>query len=522
MAKFTLGGILRASVALVLVLGIIGGGVAFFWGGGPRQVQANDGAEPKEGDEAEAVEIPVKTVHPRYDKTFTMIERRPADVQPYYQADLETRVPGLVSMIRTDIGDIVKKGDLLVEVDVPDLTARKKEREAAWHLAEAQVKQKEAAVDTAKADWEASKAKIKAAEATLKSDEAYYKFRGKQAKRYQQLLADRSIDARLVDEQQDRLEAAFQKVNASRENLTTVTALAKSFEAKTKQAEADLEEAKRKVDVTKAELEFAQSMLDYATVEAPFDGTIVSRNVDPGFFVQNAGNGRTTPLLTIQRNDIVTVVVHVPDNFAPFVTPDTEAIFETASLPGVKIHGKVTRYPPSLVNPQRDRTMIVEVDLWNDSPADYDRKMNDPKFRSGLKKGMPGDPNGGKPILPEIKGKLAAGRQMRLLPGMFGEMTLVLRKFDNAYMLPSSAIVTPGGYAYIYVVKDGKAHLQPVKEQVNDGKLAKVELLNKNGEVVGDLTGDEEVIVSNQGQLSEGQPVKPSPVEDWNTVTTKK
>ena len=508
----------RIVFGLLVVVGLAGAGVYLFFGGphGGPAVAASPGA----GEDNEP-KIPVQAIHPRYDKTFTMIERRPADVMPYYRADLETRVPGIVTMIRTDVGDPVKKDDLLVVVDVPDLDAKVKQQKAAWELAQAQVEQKRAALEVAKTDLEVKEAMIHAMEARHRSDVAYHKFRKKQLDRFQELLAQRSIDARLVDEQEDRLEAAFEKMNASKQAVTEATAQKKAAVSRITQANADVKEAERKVDVVKSEWDYAKAMLGYATLEAPFDGVVVRRNVDPGFFVQNAATGHATPLLTIERNDIVTVVVRVPDNFAPYITPDTEAIFETASLPGVKIHGKVTRFPPSLVNPERDRTMLVEVDLWNGSAEEYPQKMADPKFVAGLKKGMPGDPRNGKPILPEVKGRLAGGRQLRMLPGMFGDMTLILRKFEDAHMLPSSAIVIEGGNTYIYLVQDGKAHLQPVKVQVDDGKLVKVELLDQKGDVVGDLTGKEEVIISNQSELSEGQPVNAVVTDDWKSLSEK-
>jgi HlyD family secretion protein len=516
-ANLTSGGVLRVSVALVVVLAVLGGGLAIFLNNSHK---ATAGSSEHENGDVEEPAIAVKTVHPRHDKYFTMVEKRPADVRPYFEANLETRVPGIVSWLPADVGTEVKKNEELVRVAVPDLLAREKQRDAAWQLAKAQVMQREAAIKTAEADHKAAQARSQAARARLKSDVAYREFREKQQRRYVGLLADRAIDARLVDEQEDRLQAAVEAVNAAREAVASADAQVEASQARITQANADLEEAKQNVQVTEAELGYAKAMLGYATIIAPFDGVIVRRNVDPGFFVQNAGDGHATPLLTIQRNDIVTIVMRVPDNFAPFVTPETEAIFETPSLPGVKIHGKVTRYPPSLINPERDRTMLVEVDLWNRSRKEFEEKLKDPKskFVEGLKKGMPGDPKGGLPIVPQVEGKLGAGRKMYLMPGMFGEMTLVLRKFANVHLLPSSAIINKGGYTYIYVVKDGKAHLQPVKEQIDDGKLVKVELLNAEGEVVGDLTGKEEVIISNQGELDEGQPINPSLVENWKSL----
>jgi len=511
---------MRICLMLLLVLGLAGAG-AYLFLSGPKHAPSANAAEEQNKD-AEDETILVRAVKPHKDKAFSMVERRPADVQPYYRSDLESRVPGVVSMIRTDVGDIVKKGEPLIKVEVPDLEARAAQQEANWHLAQAQVEQKSAAIKTAKADVVAAAAKIRSTTAKLKSDVAYHKFRTIQAKRYHELLAKSAIDARLVDEEEDRLEAAFEAVNASTEAVETAKAQETAAAARVEQAEADLKEATEKVKVTKAEWDFAKAMLEYATIRAPYDGMIAHRSVDPGFFVQNAGNGHATPLVPIERTDIVTVVMRLPDIYASYVTPETEAIFETPELPGIKIRGKVTRFPKSLVNAAHDRTMPVEIDLWNgSSEEEYKQKMADPKFTSQLKKGMPGDPRNGLPILPEIKGKLIGGRQKRMMPGMFGEMTLLLRTFDDAQMLPSSAIVIEGGNSYIYVVQDGKAHMQPVKVQVDDGKLVKVERLDSNGDVLGDLTGKEEVIISNQSELSEGQPVKATVINDWRSLEDK-
>jgi multidrug efflux pump subunit AcrA (membrane-fusion protein) len=516
-SNLTSGGVLRVSVALVVVLGLLGGGLAFFLHGSRNSAMASTGEEVGEPEEPP---ISVKTVYPRYDQTFTMTEKRPADVLPYYRDQLDSRVAGEIVWIQTAPGDVVKKGDPLVDIYVPERAARVKEEEAALVRANAQVEQKKAGVNVAVEEFNAAKEKIKALEAKLRSDQAYYEFRKKQADRYAKLLVDRAIDAVLVDEQEDRLVAARETVIATNQAYQSAKAELKAVEAKINQAVSDRDEAIANVKFTEAELEHAKAQLDFARIHAPFDGVIVERNehANKGAIVQSADQGHPTPLLVIERQDIVTVVMRVPDIYAPYITPQTEAIFETPSLPGVKIRGKVTRYPPSLINPAKDRTMLVEVDLWNHSPAEFNKVKDDPEFKSGLKNGLPGDPNHGLPIVPQIEGKLRAGQQSQLLPGMFGEMTLVLRKFDDVYMLPSKAIVTPGGVTYIYVVKDGKAHLQRVSKQVDDGKLVKVELLDEKGEVLGDLTGKEEVVVSNQGELSEGQPVKPVLEENWKSL----
>ena len=89
-------------------------------------------------------------------------------------------------------------------------------------------------------------------------------------------------------------------------------------------------------------------------------------------------------------------------------------------------------------------------------------------------------------------------------------------------MIPSQALLRVGGRAFIYVVQEGKARLIPVEVQVDDGSLVKVVRLGEQGEALGDLTGTEEVIVSNQDELSEGQVVRASPQADWTALKSKK
>ncbi len=200
--------------------------------------------------------------------------------------------------------------------------------------------------------------------------------------------------------------------------------------------------------------------------------------------------------------------MRVPDNYAPFITSGTEAILELDSLPGLKIHGKVTRFAPSLVTAANDRTMRVEVDLWNGPTEEYRAFFADNKNRADLKEGP-------LPILPEFAIATNNAQPNRLIPGMYGTMTLVLKAFGQIELIPSQAIIRHGGLTTIYVVKDGKAHEMSVKVQVDDGTLAHVVMLGKHGEMLGGLTDCEQVIVSNQEELSEGQAVNPVSRDDW-------
>src|SRR5205823_4677314 len=114
-----------------------------------------------------------------------------------------------------------------------------------------------------------------------------------------------------------------------------------------------------------------RAVADYARIRAPFDGVITERSVDLGDFVQSAASARTEPLLGAARTDVVTVGMKVPDNDAPFVGPDTEAVIQLDDFPGTEIHARVTRFSSSIHD--ADRTMRVEADLFNGDEARYRR-----------------------------------------------------------------------------------------------------------------------------------------------------
>jgi multidrug resistance efflux pump len=495
-------GIVRASLAL----GVLGAAslVVFFLYRGPA---AKASAEPGEQLPGEMNSISVKTVRPRPDPKFQMTVSRPADVEAYYRAEIEARVPGEVKTIRVAPGSQVEKDQQLVRISIPDLEALEREkanmvgqRQQELELAKAREKAARIGIETALANVQEKKTLLQKAKADTE-------FRDIQFKRMQYLLTKNSIDERLRDEAAKELEvarAAEVSADASRIKAECEVSDAR---ANVEVTTAEVERMKQVIEVAKSEHEAAKAIVEYSIVKAPFRGTVVERAVDPGSFVQNASTGHPTPLLTLERTDIVTVVMRVPDNYAPFVTAGTEAIIELDALPGVQIQGKVTRFAPSLVTASHDRTMRVEVDLWNGTPEELKQFIADPKNLTELK-------DGPQPLLPKLSGNDPLHRATRMMAGMYGRMSLVLKTFGAIELVPSAAILRHGGRTYIYVVEDGKAHMMPVEIQIDDGNLAKVERLDANGNVLGDLTGKEEVIITNQEELTEGQTVKVVPVEN--------
>src|SRR5262249_18302676 len=80
----------------------------------------DSGEDGSEGDTDPGLNV--KTVYPHNDPTFVREVASPAYVEAYYKVDIFAQVAGKVTYIEKNIGDRVSAGEVLVEVDDPELT----------------------------------------------------------------------------------------------------------------------------------------------------------------------------------------------------------------------------------------------------------------------------------------------------------------------------------------------------------------------------------------------------------------
>jgi multidrug efflux pump subunit AcrA (membrane-fusion protein) len=503
---------LGIGVAGTVIVGIL---AVVLLAAGSQQHQEPSGVTQTESepDDADATpqEITVRTIRPKRDTTRGITVEAPAYVEGYYRADLQARVAGPVKFIQKDIGDAVVEGERLVEIDVPDQVQEVAEKQAIVEQRKRELELSQAGAKMAQAGIVTAQNDVKKKEADVDAALAEQVFRQKEWKRFQQLAKDNAVTAIVVEEREKFYQAAVAVTASNRASVLKAQSDLEEARAKLEAAQADVKLKQALIGVSQKNRDRSQALLDFAQIPAPFDGVIIRREVGPGSFVHSATTAHTKPLLSVERIDIVTIYMKVPDNFAPFVCRNTEAIIEMTELPNQLIHAKVTRFTPSLQTPEHDRTMRVEVDLYNGNREEYERFLAKEKTigNADLKGGV-------LPALPAVVGNPDQEMPSRcLLPGMYGKMQLVLRKLNNAFLVPSSAIVSRGGKPFVYEVRNGTAHLVPVEIQVDDGKLAKVAKIVQVGRDVvrQDLTGSEEIIVSNQGELSDEQPVRTTPTE---------
>jgi multidrug efflux pump subunit AcrA (membrane-fusion protein) len=273
----------------------------------------------------------------------------PATIAAFYVADLYAKDSGYLSDVKADIGDHVKKGDVLAVIDDPELLEQLKGAEAMLAAkqqmvvaAEASLQQAKASLDVAKSQVAALDAERELAEATLKRQEALFK--------------EKAATDQQIDETRAKAREAAAAADVGRAKIV-------SAEADLRAAEASRAVAVAQVKVSAADVERTRTLLSYTKIVAPFDGVVTRRLANVGDLVQNASTGRGMPLFTCQKLDVVRVSCDVPDTSAAAIHAGTKAEVRLSGPGGATISATVTRVAVS-VDPAT-RTMRAEIDLPN-------------------------------------------------------------------------------------------------------------------------------------------------------------
>jgi RND family efflux transporter MFP subunit len=231
----------------------------------------------------------------------------PGSLEASRQAMINARATGYVRRWRVDIGDRVRAGDVLAELDTPELDQQLQQARAA-------LKQQDAALE--------------------------------------QAVASRD----------------FAKVSASRQDVLVVQGLvakqdADQADAQFKVGEANVHAGVANVAAAQANVRQLGQLVSFGHVVAPFDGRITQRTIDVGSLVIAGGAAGSLPLFRIEAIDPIRVFVQVPQAFASSVKDAEAARVAIRQIPGRVFEGRVTRTAGTL-DPAL-RTLNVEIDIPN-------------------------------------------------------------------------------------------------------------------------------------------------------------
>lgn len=230
----------------------------------------------------------------------------PGTTAAWYESTIYARVNGYVGKWYVDIGDRVKKGQILAEIETPDLDAELAGAEATLKSAEAEVHVKEAQAEFAKTTYERWRDSPKG------------------------VVSDQERDAKKAD-----YDSAVAQLNAAMANVNT----------------------------DRGEVDRLTALTQFKQVTAPYDGRIIERRIDIGNLVTAGSTSNTSSLYRMSQDDPMRVFVDVPQNVATDMTVGVPAEISVDGISGRQFHGTITRTANAL-DPNA-RTLRVEVDIAN-------------------------------------------------------------------------------------------------------------------------------------------------------------
>jgi RND family efflux transporter MFP subunit len=210
--------------------------------------------------------------------------------------------------------------------------------------------------------------------------------------------------------------------------------------------------AQQSVEAARQALAALRDMEGYLRVTAPFDGVITERAIHPGALVGPSSGAGSSPMLRLVQEQLLRLLVPVPEAYIAGVTTGTTIPFTVAAYPGQTFSGRVARIARSV--DVQTRTMAVELDVMN-----------------------------------------ADGR---LAPGNFAQVRWPVRRRGPSLMVPSGSVASTTGRTFVIRITNGRAEWVDVTTGLTAGRMV---------EVFGDLHAGDQVAVRGTDEIQAGSAI---------------
>jgi multidrug efflux pump subunit AcrA (membrane-fusion protein) len=375
----------------------------------------------------------VRTVPAAFEVTGTFAADETSDIGPL--------VAGRVNATPVNVGDFVKQGQIVCELDHADAQLRLDQARAQLEGANAGLRISQARIGLKSEGTYDPNAlpEVAAARATYESAQAQAKLAAADSRRYENLVATGDVSRSAFDKAHTQQETAEAQANAARQQYEAMLNLARQSWNVVENSQAGLQSAK-------AQLAQAEKALADSTIRAPFDGYITARLVAAGEYV-----ALTNKIATIVRIGTLKLQLQTPEQRGAQVKLGMTVVARVSAYPDRDFTGRVTAINPS-VDPA-SRIFILEARF--DNPAG------------------------------------------QLRPGTFATARVMLPGGETGVFVPRSAVVRDKttDSNQIYTVDNGTAHLRVVVTGNPDGDLLRI---------VSGLNGNEHVATNRQSELFDG------------------
>ncbi len=430
-------------VALVAALALVAGCDG---GGGAEVTKAGPGPRPIAVTVAEVERRPVE-------RTVEVV----GTLRGWEEVTIGAKRAGRVIKVGHDMGDRVKPGEVLVELETVDarLAAQQAESKYLAELVKLGLRRGQAEEYFEKYGVNEQILLGEVVDTLIKGVAAIRQMEASRDKATLNLNRQRQINQRgagtVMDLQNSENDARM--ADAAYDDAITQ---ARAVVANAVSSRVALDQANQALEDLTIRTPFPSTLPEGATADEPPVYALTKRSVSEG---QMLRDGDAVATLVIESP--LRLWTNVPERFAADVAVGQPMRIAVASYPGEAFAGTVSRINPS-VDPV-SRTFQVEATVMNDDG--------------------------------------------RLRPGGFAKASILTRRDDNATVVPLESIVRFAGVTKLFVVEGTKAREVRVDTGLEFG--GKVE-------VTGDLPADAPVVTSGQTQLADGTPVTirtPAPAE---------
>lgn len=244
----------------------------------------------------------------------------PGTVAAILETPIYARAEGYLKSVRADIGDIVKKDQVLAELDTPEL-------DQSYRQARARLDQLRAAEKQAAATEQQARANLELAEITLG--------------RVEKLVAEGVLSKQEGDDRRAQRNVRLAEVESAR---------------------AAIDVARENVRAQEAEVARLEQLLAFKLVRAPYDGVITVRNCATGNLITPAAVAQGRELYRIANNDVLRVFVSLPQANLTDVRVGQDAEVEVVGQPGLRFRGKLVRMANALEESTRTQRTEIRVE----------------------------------------------------------------------------------------------------------------------------------------------------------------
>jgi len=411
---------MKKIAVIVIVLGAAVGAYFLFFRGGEHKEDANG---------ERTVRIERGTIRTVVSSTGRVVAN--------LDVEIKCKASGEVVRLPFDVSDVVKKGDLLLELDPVDETRSVRRAETALGASKARLVQAQKNLDIAVRGLATAKQR---ARASLRGAEARAKDARTKAERMRQLLAKRLCS----QEDCDTAETAAVQAAADLEGAKIRIEELATEEMALELRHQDVRLAEAQVELDRIAVENARQRLADTKVVAPIDGIVADRQVQIGQIISsgisNVGGGTT--VLTLSDLSRLYVLASVDESDVGQVEVDMPVEITADAFQGTSFRGKVVR----IAARGKDVSNVVTF---------------------------------------EVKIEVLGKEKTRLKPGMTANVKVVAASKENVLLVPTEAVMTDGELQVV-LVKNGEnpPEERPVRLGLSNGVHAEVTGGLKEGETV--------------------------------------